>query len=111
MNRAMTKPSVPIPARPKVDEVPTNVDGPLRAHKSAGGPESAVNGCMPQLRLLRFADVKKMTGLSRSTIFRLQHQGAFPNHHRVSRKRIGWIEEDVINWVRSRVVTCQTGTH
>jgi prophage regulatory protein len=36
------------------------------------------------LKLLRFPAVRDRTGLSRSTIWRLERKGAFPRHHRIS---------------------------
>ena len=66
-------------------------DGPLGdAHRAA-------------LKLLRFPAVRERTGLSRSTIWRLERRGAFPRHHRISANVVAWIEDDIANWIRSKV--------
>jgi len=54
------------------------------------------------LKLLRFAAVRERTGLSRSTIWRLERRGAFPKHIKVSANIVAWLEEDVIDWIRSK---------
>jgi len=54
------------------------------------------------LKLLRFTDVRERTGLSRSTVWRLERRGAFPKHIKVSTNIVAWLEEDVIEWIRSK---------
>src|SRR5258708_7525755 len=51
------------------------------------------------LRFIRFAAVKDRTGLSRSTIWRLERQGAFPKHRRISSNAVGWLEQEINEWV------------
>ena len=55
------------------------------------------------LKLLRFAAVRARTGLSRSTIWRLERQGAFPRHRRISANAVAWVEEEVNDWIRLKV--------
>jgi prophage regulatory protein len=67
-------------------------------------PEVALaNTRGPALRLLRFAAVRERTGLPRSTIWRLERRGTFPRHHRISANAVAWIEDDIANWIRSKV--------
>lgn len=54
------------------------------------------------LKLLRFHDVRERTGLSRSTVWRLERRGAFPKHVRVSANIVAWLEEDIVEWIRSK---------
>jgi prophage regulatory protein len=54
------------------------------------------------LKLLRFTDVRERTGLSRSTVWRLERRGAFPKHIKVSANIVAWLEEDVIEWIQSK---------
>jgi prophage regulatory protein len=54
------------------------------------------------LKLLRFTAVRERTGLSRSTVWRLERVGAFPKHIKVSANIVAWLEEDIIEWIRSR---------
>lgn len=54
------------------------------------------------IRVLRFRAVRDRTGLSRSTIWRLERSGTFPRHRRISLNAVGWIEDEVDTWIRSR---------
>jgi prophage regulatory protein len=54
------------------------------------------------LRLIRFQTVRDRTGLSRSTIWRLERTGAFPKHHRISANAVAWVEQDVVDWMRAK---------
>ena len=75
-----------------MDTVPIS---PLAPH-TTGGPK-------PPLKLLRFAAVRSRTGLSRSTIWRLERRGAFPRHRRISANAVAWVEEELNDWIRSKV--------
>ncbi len=58
---------------------------------------------------LRFPEIKKITGLSRSTIFRLERAGNFPQRKVISPKAVGWLSDQVEGWVRSRqTANCST---
>src|ERR1019366_4406828 len=54
---------------------------------------------MPSLKLLRFPAVRERTGLSRSTIWRLERHGDFPQHRRISANVVAWVEEEVMIWI------------
>lgn len=54
-------------------------------------------------RFLRFTTIRERTGLSRSTIWRLERRGAFPRHRRISTNAVGWLEHEVDEWVESRL--------
>jgi prophage regulatory protein len=54
------------------------------------------------LRFLRFPAVRAKTGLSRSTIWRLERRGEFPRHRRISRNAVAWIEAEVTDWMQSK---------
>lgn len=55
------------------------------------------------LTFLRFPSVRARTGLSRSTIWRLERAGSFPRHRRISRNAVAWLETEVADWMRSKV--------
>jgi len=57
------------------------------------------------VRFLRFPAVLARTGLSRSTIWRLERRCEFPRHRRISRNAVAWIEAEVVDWMRSRAVS------
>ncbi len=55
--------------------------------------------------ILRFAQVREKTGLSRATIYRRIRAGTFPVPINLSADNIpqlGWIEEEVDAWVAER---------
>ena len=54
-------------------------------------------------RLLRFAEVRQRTGLSRSTIWRLEALGAFPRHRQLTVGTVGWVESEIDHWIGARV--------
>jgi len=52
--------------------------------------------------LVRFTEVSQMTGLSRSTIWRLEHQGDFPKRLQISPRSIGWKRSEIEGWIAER---------
>lgn len=52
--------------------------------------------------LIRLPPVLRKTGLSRTTIWRLERKGLFPKHRKLSRRAIGWLESEVQKWIESR---------
>ncbi len=55
------------------------------------------------LRLLRFGEVRQRTGLSRSTIWRMERSGVFPKRIQVSVNVVAWREDEVSDWIRSKI--------
>ncbi len=53
-------------------------------------------------RLIKIADVCKMIGLSRPTIYRLMWKQQFPNPVRVSARAVRWNVADIIAWQDAR---------
>ena len=54
------------------------------------------------MRLMRFGEVRDRTGLSRSTIWRLERGGTFPKRVKVSVNVVAWREDQVYEWIRSK---------
>lgn len=52
--------------------------------------------------LLRIGTVVRVTGLGRSTIYRLVAQQEFPSPVRLTRKAVGWRRVDVERWTNAR---------
>lgn len=52
-------------------------------------------------RLLRLADVKLRTGMTRSTIYRWMQDGRFPKSRRLDGRIAVWVEAEVEAWIRS----------
>jgi prophage regulatory protein len=55
------------------------------------------------VKLLRFPVVRERTGLSRSTIWRLERRGEFPRHHRIAPNVVAWGEHEVSRWIEERL--------
>ena len=53
-------------------------------------------------RILPWSQVKIISGLSRTTVWRLQRSGDFPAAVQVSPNRVGWWQSDLLEWKRSR---------
>ncbi|MGF6879029.1 AlpA family phage regulatory protein [Paraburkholderia sp. MM5477-R1] len=58
---------------------------------------SASRSRAPQL--LRLADVKARTGLSRTTIYRFIADGRFPRNFPIGARAVAWLESDVTQWI------------
>jgi prophage regulatory protein len=54
-------------------------------------------------RILRLAEVKVRTGLSRSTIYLNVSQGTFPRHISLGTRCIGWLESEIDAWIQARI--------
>jgi predicted DNA-binding transcriptional regulator AlpA len=52
--------------------------------------------------ILRTADVIRRTGLSRTTLWRLERQGEFPARVRLGANSVGWREEEIARWIDTR---------
>jgi prophage regulatory protein len=66
---------------------------------SSSQPLAAVDR---EVRFLRFPAVRARTGLSRSTIWRLERRGEFPRHRRISRNVVAWVEAEVSAWIQAK---------
>lgn len=51
------------------------------------------------MRLLRTNDVTRFTGLSRTTIWRLERKGEFPRRRQLTANAVGWREDEVRQWM------------
>lgn len=55
------------------------------------------------LRIIREPEVKRLTGLSRSQRWRLTRAGIFPHHVQLSERALGWVESEIMQWVKDRI--------
>ena len=66
------------------------------------------------MKVLRLNGVILTTGLARSTIYKLISEDKFPRPVLLTGRSVGWIESEVVDWIRSRVaerevVSCHKG--
>ena len=53
--------------------------------------------------ILRRRDVQKVTGLSRSQIYKLMSQDQFPRPIPLCGRAVGWLENEVQEWQKARI--------
>jgi prophage regulatory protein len=54
-------------------------------------------------RILRLPEVMTRTGLSRSTIYLRSSQGNFPKPVNLGARAVGWIEEEIQEWLQLQI--------
>lgn len=55
----------------------------------------------PKSKVVNTNDLLRLTGLSRTTIWRLEREGKFPSRRTLSGKRVGWIRSEIEVWLAS----------
>ena len=55
-----------------------------------------------KMKYLRIDEVVERVGLSKSTLWRLERANEFPARRQISRGAVGWLDEEVEAWMRSR---------
>jgi prophage regulatory protein len=53
--------------------------------------------------VLRLPGVKRITGLSRSTIYLRIAEGTFPKPISLGDRAVGWLEDDLQMWLQQRI--------
>jgi prophage regulatory protein len=53
-------------------------------------------------RFIRLPEVLHLTGLSRSTIYRMEGRGEFPKRRQLGASCVGWDFAEVLGWIDSR---------
>ncbi len=59
-------------------------------------------------RILRLPEVKRRTGLSRTTIYERIKTGVFPKHISLGARSVGWLEHEIEAWIATRVQVSRT---
>ena len=52
--------------------------------------------------VIRYPELRSLTGFSRSTIWRFEKAGEFPQRIALGRNSVGWKAEEVAHWLESR---------
>jgi prophage regulatory protein len=52
--------------------------------------------------IMRFPEVVKRTGLSRSTVYRLLSERKFPSQVQLTSRSVGWYARDIEAWLQER---------
>jgi prophage regulatory protein len=86
----------PSPGRAQAAESTPQAGGLVQLHPSAQGVPWA-----PPDVLLRIPDVKQMTGMSRTEIYRRLEAGRFPRPVQLGPQSIAWRQSEVQQWIAS----------
>jgi prophage regulatory protein len=57
---------------------------------------------MHEQRYIRKSEITRLTGLSLSTIYRLEQDGTFPRRRLLGRNAVGWLAREIVAWLDSR---------
>jgi prophage regulatory protein len=55
------------------------------------------------MSVLRLPTVCRVTGLARSTIYGMQAEGQFPKRIKLAMRAVGWVEQEVLDWLANRI--------
>ena len=80
---------------------------PVKFKKSA--TPSKLYGGLVMTNFVRLPTVKARTGLSRSTIYAKIKDEAFPAPILLGERAVGWIEEEVSQWIDARIAHARGG--
>lgn len=59
---------------------------------------------VPDERMLSSKQVQERTGLSRTTIWRLEQTNSFPARRTIALRRVGWLASEIDKWMALRQV-------
>ena len=54
-------------------------------------------------RLIGFREVRRLCGLSRATVWRMERAGNFPRRRQVGASKVAWMLSEVLRWIEDRV--------
>lgn len=54
-------------------------------------------------RFIRLPEVRKLTGLGKTTIYELQGIGDFPQSVAISARCVGWVRDEINAWILTRI--------
>jgi len=68
-------------------------------------PTSRPEDAEPMPRFLRLRAVLQVTGLGRSTVYRMMAERTFPAPVKLAKRAVGWRQDDVQQWTNARPTT------
>ena len=74
-----------------------------RMLQSEGGVHNGTLSNPDEVTFLRLAEVRAMTGLSKSCLYLLIREGSFPNSVRIGNRAVGWVRSAVRQWALERI--------
>lgn len=76
----------------------------LAIDKACGWHSHTVTNLPEGRRLLRMRDVERRTGKSRASLYQAIQKGSFPLPITLSNRRVAWLESEVNDFVRARLI-------
>ena len=70
---------------------------------------NAQRGASMTSRILRLPEVKTLTGLQRSTIYKQVSEGKFPKPISLGDRAVGWLELELHEWLEERIEISRKG--
>ena len=55
------------------------------------------------MRLIKIAEVMYKTSMAHSTIYKYIALDLFPRPVKIGNRSVAWLEEDITNWIQSKV--------
>lgn len=59
--------------------------------------------------LIKLNEVKALTTLSRSTIYKKVAEGTFPAPIKLGDRAVAWLETEIVNWIEQRIESHRSG--
>lgn len=56
-----------------------------------------------EIDFIRLPEVKRLTGLSTATIYRMVTAGTFPRQVKIGAQAVGWVKAEVLVWSRAKL--------
>ncbi|MEK6705229.1 MAG: AlpA family phage regulatory protein [Bdellovibrionota bacterium] len=53
-------------------------------------------------RLIGFREVRRLCGLSRATVWRMERAGIFPRRRQLSASKVAWMLSEILRWIEDR---------
>lgn len=53
-------------------------------------------------RFISRKDLLKLTGIPQSTLYEMMKEGTFPRGVKITARRVGWRESEIVAWQKSR---------
>ncbi len=59
---------------------------------------------MKNYKIIKRQEVELVTGLSRSSIYAKMEDGSFPKAIKLSERSVGWLEHEIQEWLKNRIL-------
>jgi prophage regulatory protein len=94
------------PSAPRLPRLTSRTGAAVRASHTAPGNAGATEQSPAAMSpaFLRLGEVMRITGLARSTVYRLMAEHGFPPPCRLGRRAVGWRSDDIAQWSAARPV-------